>query len=117
MASECGMKPLIAVALILSAAPVCPQERLHVQVSCRKCGSTVSLAADSIQRDLTKTPHNPTIQARGNVVVRMRMSPADPSSAYMLLHAEAVSYNQDTGEMVPSGNVRIRFESTEPTIK
>jgi lipopolysaccharide assembly outer membrane protein LptD (OstA) len=110
------MRLLIGAAILLWPVLSTAQERLHMLVSCRNCGSVVALAADSIQRDLTKVPHNPLVHAKGNVVVRMRMSPSDPGSAYMLLRADAVMYNQDTGEMLPSGNVRIKFEPTEPTI-
>jgi hypothetical protein len=75
------------------------------------------IAADSLERDLTGSRHSPVVHAKGNVVVRLRVSDApDGTASFMMLYADAVTYREDTGEIQPSGKVRITFHKSEPQL-
>jgi hypothetical protein len=114
------MKPIAAtmmIALFLLPFAASAQDRVNLQVSCRNCGSVVGLAADSLERDLTGSRHSPVVHAKGNVVVRLRVSDApDGTASFMMLYADAVTYREDTGEIQPSGKVRITFHKSEPQL-
>ena len=89
-------------------------ERLHFRISCTGCRSAVSITADSMQRDISRTPYNPVIQMKGNVEIRMMANgwSAD-TPRYMILRADEADYNEDTGQIDPRGNVRVQFESSK----
>jgi hypothetical protein len=100
---------------LVSPAPA--EDRVNLRINCRNCGSVVGLAADSLERDLTGARHNPGVHAKGNVVVRLRVSDEhDGTPSFMMLYADAVTYREDTDELQPSGKVRITFHKSEPQL-
>jgi hypothetical protein len=90
-------------------------ERLHLTRSFPSSSSgRVELTASSIQRDLSSKETESIFQLRGNVEVRMIT--CGPSSGEhdmvcdkgsMVLRADAVDYNEKTGEIQARGEVHI----------
>jgi hypothetical protein len=75
----------------------------------------VELTASSIERDLSRNGSESILQLKGGVEVRMitcgRSTSRDNGvvcdKGSMILHADAVDYNEKTGEISARGNVRI----------
>ena len=84
------------VMTIAGATQVNPTaERKHVMIALPE-GPNIDLSATVIQRQA------PVVQLRGNVEIRTRD---------MLLRAEEVSYNENTGEIEARAAVYIKLES------
>lgn len=76
----------------------------------------VRVTASSILRDAgpTDNPHLPVVYLKGDVEI-VKPSCAAPSGGKtcytkMVLRADEAEYHPDTGEIKPSGNVRVTFE-------
>lgn len=75
-------------------------------------GSRVVLSASTIQRDLTNKSSEPILHLRGNVELKMITCARSPQGAVacdgaMVLHADSVDYNEQTGSIDAQGNVHI----------
>jgi lipopolysaccharide assembly outer membrane protein LptD (OstA) len=76
----------------------------------------VSVTALSIQRDASTSynPHLPVVYLKGNVeILKPFCVPTGSGSVckeQMVVRADEVEYHPDTGEIKPSGNVRVTFE-------
>jgi lipopolysaccharide assembly outer membrane protein LptD (OstA) len=82
----------------------------------------VELTASSIQRDLSSRRSESILQLQGNVEVRMiTCGPTDHDShlvcdkGSMVLRADRVDYNENTGEIHARGDVRIAPYRTRST--
>ncbi len=90
-------------------------ERLHLTRPFPKDGpGRVEVTASSAQRDLSSKESESILQLRGNVEVRMiTCGPARRNDVVvcdegsMILHADAVDYNETTGEIDARGAVRV----------
>lgn len=90
-------------------------ERLHLTRPFPETSpGRVELIASSIERDLSSKESESVFQLRGNVEVRMvtcgRGSHGNSmvcDQGSMMLHADAVDYNEKTGEISARGNVRL----------
>ena len=74
----------------------------------------VEITASSIERDLSSRETETIYRLRGNVEVRMvtcgqtsRRNELECGRGSMVLHADAVDYNEKTGEIQPHGEVHI----------
>jgi hypothetical protein len=77
--------------------------KLYVTNTFTASGHGVVLAADRIVRDAFVT------HLEGNVEIKRR--PSSPNQDVMVLHADEADYVRRTDEIVPSGNVRVAFET------
>jgi lipopolysaccharide assembly outer membrane protein LptD (OstA) len=91
-------------------------ERLHLTRPFPETSpGRVELTASSIERNLSSKESESVLRLKGNVEVRMitcgRSKSHDNSvvcdEGSMMLRAEAVDYNEKTGEISARGNVRI----------
>ncbi len=90
-------------------------ERLHLTRPFPETSpGRVELTASSIERDLSSKKSESIYQLKGNVEVRMvtcgRGSHGNSmvcDQGSMMLHADAVDYNEKTGEISARGNVRL----------
>jgi hypothetical protein len=88
-------------------------ERLHIARTFPDDIGGVELTASSAQRDLSSKQGESILQLRGNVEVRMfTCGPTDRGNVVcdkgsMVLHANAVDYNEKTGDIHVRGDVRI----------
>ena len=91
-------------------------ERLHITRPFPQPGPVgrVEFTASSIGRDLSSRETESIIRLQGNVEVRMITcgvtGPGDKvecDRGSMILHADAVDYNEKTGEIQPRGDVHI----------
>ena len=90
-------------------------ERLHLTRPFPEISpGRIELTASSIERDLSSKKSESIYQLKGNVEVRMvtcgrgrhgNSMVCDQGS--MMLHADAVDYNEKTGEISARGNVRL----------
>jgi lipopolysaccharide assembly outer membrane protein LptD (OstA) len=67
------------------------------------------LAAMSIDRDWTP----PVIHLKGNVRIELWSATPKVSPEVMVLRADEADYRQDTGEILPHGNVRVTLEDAK----
>jgi len=89
--------------------------RLHFTIHRADGTGWAQLVASSAQRDLSDTQTESILQLTGNVEVRMvtcgptgQHAPVVCDAGSMVLHADAVDYNETTGEIVEAhGNVHI----------
>jgi hypothetical protein len=89
--------------------------RLHFTIHRADGGGWAQLVASSAQRHLSDTQTESILQLAGNVEVRMvtcgptgQHGPVVCDAGSMVLHADAVDYNETTGEIVEAhGNVHI----------
>jgi lipopolysaccharide assembly outer membrane protein LptD (OstA) len=89
--------------------------RLHFTIHRADGTGWAQLVASSAQRDLSDTQTESILQLAGNVEVRMvtcgptgQHGPVVCDAGSMVLHADAVDYNETTGEIVEAhGNVHI----------
>ena len=72
----------------------------HLQVATPR-GLNVGFAANSIERH---QPDRNILELAGNVEIRSRD---------MILQADRATYDQNTGEIKPTGNVRLKLEPQE----
>ena len=119
---------VVVCALTASAIDAICQEkpdaqRLHVIAS--KPGLGALLAADSIERDAPSLKWTPSvIHMRGNVEIRKPVTLSLPKieqeaqdigtpagRVYLVVRADEADYDEQTGEIVPRGNVHISFQS------
>jgi hypothetical protein len=77
-------------------------------------GGRVELAASEVQRDLSNKASESIMQLKGNVEIKMiTCTPTAPHQGKvvcegaMVLHADAVQFNEKTGDIAASGHVRI----------
>src|SRR5580700_11327957 len=76
----------------------------------------VHVTALSIQRDASTSsnPHLPAVYFKGNVEIRrescVHTGGKTICNEAMVLRADEAAYQPDTGEITPSGNVRVTFE-------
>jgi hypothetical protein len=76
-------------------------------------GSRIELVASAVQRDLSNKASESIIQAKGNVEIKMiTCTPTGRREGKvcegaMVLHADAVEFNEKTGEIAASGHVHI----------
>jgi hypothetical protein len=91
-------------------------ERLHLTRPFPETSpGRVELTASSVERNLSSKESGSVLQLKGNVEVRMITCGRSKShdngvvcdEGSMILHAEAVDYNEQTGEISARGNVRI----------
>ncbi len=91
-------------------------ERLHVtRPFPETTPGRVELTASSIERDLSSKASESILQLKGNVEVRMITCGRNKSrdngvicdEGSMVLHADAVDYNETTGEISARGNVHL----------
>jgi lipopolysaccharide assembly outer membrane protein LptD (OstA) len=90
-------------------------ERLHLTRPFPETSpGRVELVASSIERNLSSKESESVFQLKGNVEVRMitcgRGSHGNSmvcDQGSMMLHADAVDYNEKTGEISARGNVRL----------
>jgi len=120
------MKPLALGAVIVcqifafASVAICQEkeqpERLHVTRPFPETSpGRVELTASSIERDLSSKESESILQLKGNVEVRMITCGRSKShdngfvcdEGSMMLHADAVDYNEKTGEISARGNVRL----------
>jgi hypothetical protein len=88
-------------------------ERLHLKRTFPdNTPGRVELTASTAQRDLSSKQSESILQLRGNVEVRMiTCGPNDRGkvcdNGSMVLHADRVDFNENTGEIHARGDVRI----------
>jgi len=92
--------------------PESPQ-RLHIKRVIPEIGGRVDFTASEIQRDLSSPASESILRLRGNV--EMKMATCGPASAparkksclegVLVMHADAVNFNEKTGEIDATGNV------------
>jgi lipopolysaccharide assembly outer membrane protein LptD (OstA) len=76
----------------------------------------IHMTASSIQRDgsVSNNPELPAVYLRGNVEIRKEFCVPTGGKTVcneeMVLRADEAEYHPDTGEITPSGNVRVAFE-------
>jgi hypothetical protein len=101
---------LVAISLPWAIGQENKPEPLHWTID------RVSVTALSIQRDASPSgnPHLPAVYLRGNVEIKkplcVRTGGETVCNEEMVLRADEAKYNPDTGEITPSGNVRVTFE-------
>jgi hypothetical protein len=96
--------------------------RLHFMTPSSRSTGRVELAASSAQRDirssrdLSSAEIESILELRGNVEVMM-CSPGNHGCDHgsMVLHADAVDYNEETHELDARGDVRIKPYLSQPT--
>ena len=96
--------------------------RLHFMTPSSNSTGRVELAASDAQRDirapqgLSSAELESVLQLRGNVEVMM-CSPGNHGCDHgsMVLHADAVDYNEQTHELDARGDVRIKPYRSQPT--
>jgi hypothetical protein len=107
------VKRVLLIAAIALPWGICQEnqpEPLHWTVD------GVRLTASSIQQDASPSgnPHLPVVYLKGNVEIVKPSCVATSSGrtcyTEMVLRADEAEYHPDTGEIKPSGNVRITFE-------
>jgi hypothetical protein len=92
---------------------ICQDQQLHQR------SGQVSISASTIQRDISQATYTPVIQLKGNVeIIKLLCVPAGQGGALvceeaMVLHADEAEYREDTGEIKPSGNVRVSFQKVK----
>jgi hypothetical protein len=79
------------------------ETKLYLTYTFTARGHGVMLAADRIVGDKFG------IYMEGNVEIKLR--PSSPDQDVMVLHADEADYVRRTDEIVPSGNVRVTFET------
>ncbi len=89
-------------------------DRLYVTRSIPETGGgRVELAASEVQRDISNKASESIIQLKGNVEIKMiTCAPTGRREGVvcegaMVLRADAVEFNEKTGEIAASGHVRI----------
>jgi len=89
-------------------------ERLHITRPFPDAPGRVELTASSIERELSNKESESIFQLKGKVEVRMvtcgrgsRGNCMVCDQGSMMLHADAVDYNEKTGEISARGNVRL----------
>ncbi len=106
------------VACAFAAQALCQQETkllpepLHFEVSFPQGHNVLlSMTASSAQRVLSGTQAQTILQLRGNVEVRMTTCPAKGPcvTSSMVLQADAVDYNEKSGEIAAHGDVHTVF--------
>jgi lipopolysaccharide assembly outer membrane protein LptD (OstA) len=75
-------------------------------------GGRIELAASEVQRDLSNKASESIIQLKGNVELKMitctsTRREGQVCEGAMVLRADAVEFNEKTGEIAASGHVRI----------
>jgi len=96
--------------------------RLHFMTPSSRTTGRVELTASGAQRDirapvgLSSAEIESVLQLRGNVEVMM-CSPGGRGCDHgsMVLHADAVDYNEETHELDARGDVRIKPYRSQPT--
>jgi hypothetical protein len=80
----------------------------------------VRMTALSIQRDASSSenPHLPVVYLKGNVEITRAFcvptsSGATCKESLAVVRADEAEYHPDTGEIKPSGNVRVTFEASK----
>jgi lipopolysaccharide assembly outer membrane protein LptD (OstA) len=95
-----------------------PPQRLHFGISFPQGRPVLfDLTASSAKRVLSGAETESVLQLRGNVEVRMTTCPAKGHGCVtspMVLHADAIDYNEKTGEMAAHGNVHTIFIGPSP---
>jgi lipopolysaccharide assembly outer membrane protein LptD (OstA) len=107
------LKPILLLAAIAMPWAVGQENRpepLHWMLD------GVHVTASTIQRDASASnnPHLPAVYFKGNVEIRRHFCvPAGGKTVCkeeMVLRADEAEYQPDTGEITPTGNVRVTFE-------
>src|SRR5580658_9377198 len=107
------VKPILLIAMIAMPWAIGQEnkpEPLHWNLD------RVHVTALSIQRDASASnnPHLPAVYFKGNVEIRREFCvPAGGKTVCnegMVLRADEAEYRPDTGEITPTGNVRVTFE-------
>jgi lipopolysaccharide assembly outer membrane protein LptD (OstA) len=114
VAIACQISAFAALAICQEKAA--QPERLHVTRPFPETNpGRVELTASSIERDLSSKERESILKLKGSVEVRMVTCGRNTShdngvicdKGSMMLHADAVDYNEKTGEISARGNVRI----------
>jgi hypothetical protein len=105
----------------LSQTPTLRPERVHFSASFPQGhGVLFALSASDAKRTVSSSngEFESVLQLRGDVEVRQTTCPPKNGGCVtspMILHADAIDYNENTGQMVARGNVYTSF--VEPTSK
>ncbi len=106
-----GLAALITATLAFASHAGAPQNRSdshsgseikHVSTTLPRSHQPIHMSAMSIERDWSTS----VTHLKGNVLVYIR-----GDNNYIVIRAEEASYNPNTGELIPSGNVRITQEA------
>ena len=116
------MKVLVCVLTICLAPIVAQDNRAHF--STRTASFHMGVTADTMLREDPPAPHASPyaalIHLKGNVEIKtccVELPPGTKGSKkivtrqYMIMHADEADFREDTGEIEPRGNVRVRFET------
>lgn len=105
------MKPILLIAAITLPWAIAQENKprpLHWFVE------EVGITAASIHQDASAAdnPHLPVMYLKGDVEIIKPSCRNASTSCYtkMVLRADEAEYHPDTGEIKPSGNVRVTFE-------
>ena len=106
----------IAFATAVISQERTPDRRLHIIAT--GLGRGANLIADSIERDAPTLKWTPSvIHLKGDVEIRRSIALALPKSEeqsqrdmYLIVRADEADYHEDTGEIVPRGNVHVAFQ-------
>jgi lipopolysaccharide assembly outer membrane protein LptD (OstA) len=118
------LMPSVAIAITFQVCTFVPQaigqddkaqaQRLHLMRPIPQSGGgRIELTASEIQRDLSNKANESIIQLKGNVEIKMitcvptGRHDGKVCEGAMVMHADAVDYNEKTGEIDASGNVHI----------
>jgi len=118
------MKVLVCVLTICLAPVVAQDNRAHY--STRTASFNLGGPGGRILREgppaAPASPYAALIHLKGNVEIRtccVELPPGTKGSKkivtrqYMIMHADAADFREDTGEIEAHGNVRVRFENAK----
>jgi hypothetical protein len=103
------VKPILLLAAISLPWAICQENKPEPQ---HWAVEGVRITASSIHQDASPSdnPHLPVVYLKGNVEIVKPSCVRTPCYTKMVLRADEAEYHPDTGEINPSGNVRITFE-------
>jgi len=85
-----------------------PQDMKHLLTTMPEGKGRIELIALNIDRSWTP----PVVHLKGNVRIEIRTSPKNAREV-TILHADEAEYHEDTGEILPRGNVRVTIEEAK----
>jgi lipopolysaccharide assembly outer membrane protein LptD (OstA) len=88
-----------------------PPEQKHLQLTLPEGGGSVTLSANSMERDLSTGKTASVVRLRGNVIIK---APSIAPGHYVILHAAQATYNETTGEVRALGQVRVELQAAPP---
>jgi len=116
------MKPFVSALFIAAAITVSTQPATSQDATSHSAsedikqipttlpnGSPVRFAALNISRNWTES----VVHLRGDVRVEIWISPKPATHQVMVLRADTVEYNEETGEIKPYGHVRVTVEDVK----